>query len=329
MLSVLVCIIIACAIAYPVTADVPLTGWMPGRSTYYTTPDNGECGYGTLSTSTFPYRKIGAANTAFFAAASACGACYEIQCTSSPYLSNACHDGSVIIQISDECPAQGNAQWCSGDITHFDLSTNAFNTIANSVAGVIYTNFRQVTCDVSGGLQYVIKDGVNAWWLAILVKNVGGHGAISNVEIAYGGSGFMSMARQSYNYWLIQAGGNGVSTPASLRVTSTSRAQIVDTNIINYITAGSTFYSKQNFADNSYYVATAEHPAESVLSPDDTKSNSFPTLFATSNAIGLAAGIVVVALIVGVAVGAGVTMFIVKRRNIKTPLALYDYQPVH
>jgi expansin (peptidoglycan-binding protein) len=34
-------------------------------------------------------------------------------------------------------------------MTHFDLSPEAFSTIANTAAGVIYTSFRQVACPVS------------------------------------------------------------------------------------------------------------------------------------------------------------------------------------
>ena len=64
-------------------------------------------------------------------------------------MSNACLGGSVIVEVTDQCPCVGNERWCCGDKVHFDLSPEAFSRIANTGAGVINTQFRPVTCPVS------------------------------------------------------------------------------------------------------------------------------------------------------------------------------------
>jgi rare lipoprotein A (peptidoglycan hydrolase) len=64
-------------------------------------------------------------------------------------MSNACLGGSVIVEVTDQCPCAGNERWCCGDKVHFDMSPEAFSRIANTGAGVINTQFRPVTCPVS------------------------------------------------------------------------------------------------------------------------------------------------------------------------------------
>lgn len=107
------------------------------------------------------------------------------------------------------------------------------------------------------------------------------------------------MQRQSYNYWVVQSGGNGLALPASVRVTSTTGAQVVDYNIITGINGGQTLYSSQQFAANSYYLVDG-----SATNTDAAPTRTLRTalLSASPSAIGLAAGLLVVALIVGVAV---------------------------
>lgn len=47
-------------------------------------------------------------------------------------------------QVGDYCPVQGNEQWCSGDMVHFDLRDSTFSQIAQSSWGVIEMNYRKV-----------------------------------------------------------------------------------------------------------------------------------------------------------------------------------------
>jgi len=211
----------------------PLGPWKPGRSTYYTGIDDGACGYQQISQTQFPNRHIAAPNEAFFANSSACGFCYEIQCINSSYLANACVSTTVVIQVTDECPCGPNPLYCCGDADHFDLSQDAFAVIADINAGVINTQYRQVTCDTQGPVRFRIKDGTNPYWFAVLPFNIGGVGGLISVELQQNGSTvWQSMARQTYNYWLLTDSGNGLQTPFSLRTTLTNGTQTSYPNII-------------------------------------------------------------------------------------------------
>jgi hypothetical protein len=76
----------------------PLSSSFTLTSTNDTTPHDGAPG-------------IAAANTVFYAKSAACGQCYEVKCTGSAYLANACVNGSVIVEVTDQCPCAGNAQY--------------------------------------------------------------------------------------------------------------------------------------------------------------------------------------------------------------------------
>ncbi|KAL6070225.1 Expansin-like EG45 domain-containing protein [Balamuthia mandrillaris] len=199
----------------------PIGPWHDGRATYYLEIDGGNCGYGPISRDAFPHGFIVAPNQALFAESEVCGACFEVVCDAdrSP---DACLDGnsSVIVQATDQCPCEGNEGWCCGDMDHFDLSLAAFEEIAKTSAGVFFTKYRRVACDVRGPLKLKLKDGTNAWWFSVLPFNVGGGGTVSKVEVKdSGASGWISMERQSYNYWLAESG-PGFQAPLEVRVTN-------------------------------------------------------------------------------------------------------------
>jgi len=188
-----------------------------------------------------------AANTAFYANSAACGQCFEVKCTGSAYLANACVNGSVIVEVTDQCPCDGNAQWCCGDAVHFDLSAGAFGKIAKTAAGVVSTQYRPVTCPVQGQLQVKIKDGSNPWWFALLATNVGGSGAVTKIEVRSGGTvgSWLAATRQDYNYWLVTSG-SGLQFPLGVRVWQGSAKNVTGT--ITSMSAGATFSLSANFA---------------------------------------------------------------------------------
>ena len=70
-----------------------------------------------------------------------CGRCFEVKCRPAQVTSasgnvnldrsDACLDPnkSIIIQIVDTCPCNGNEQWCCGDQPHFDLGRETFRRV--------------------------------------------------------------------------------------------------------------------------------------------------------------------------------------------------------
>ena len=163
--------------------------WLPGRSTFYSPIDGGNCGYGmlphtapfiapvscdkywrapsvgTISSTQFPNLMIGAVDTPHWGGSESCGQCWQVQCLGSwPDAGSGCciaGAGPVTIQITDQCPTSTNQQWCSGDVEHFDLSPNAFSAIADESCGVIKTQIMRVDCPVSGNVVINQDSGSN------------------------------------------------------------------------------------------------------------------------------------------------------------------------
>lgn len=92
-----------------------------------------------------------------------CGRCYEIKCNPSTFKDGygdtldreqVCKDpdASLVVQITDSCPchyptnAFSNRRWCCGDMYHLDISTYAFEKLADKKWGVIGLKVRRVSC---------------------------------------------------------------------------------------------------------------------------------------------------------------------------------------
>lgn len=71
------------------------------------------CRFRSFSRGHSPCTPFEAANTAFYADAKACGRCFEVKCTSSDYLANACYGNTVIVEVTDQCPCSGNERYSS------------------------------------------------------------------------------------------------------------------------------------------------------------------------------------------------------------------------
>jgi expansin len=162
-----------------------------GDGTYYDADGTGNCGFDAA-----PDRMVAAMNHADYAASAACGECVTINGPS----------GAVTVRIVDQCPG-----CASGDI---DLSPEAFKHIADLSAGRVSISWQIVTCGVPGNIQYRFKEGSNAYWSAVQIRN--SNNAILSVEAMKNGA-WETLTRTDYNYFLDESGlGAG---PYDFRVT--------------------------------------------------------------------------------------------------------------
>ena len=92
----------------------PLSECTQGRITGYDEyQDGGSCGFG-------PPKIYGAApNEAFYNNGEKCGICYELV---GP-------DGVLYFMVDSYCPVKGFEEVCGGDMLHFDIHKNGYNTI--------------------------------------------------------------------------------------------------------------------------------------------------------------------------------------------------------
>ncbi|MCP3142026.1 expansin EXLX1 family cellulose-binding protein [Pyxidicoccus xibeiensis] len=186
----------------PSGGGTPLGEEQKGIATFYDATGAGNCSFeptGDLM--------VAAMNTPQYAGSAACGQCVDIIGPK----------GSVRVRIVDRCPE------CESG--HLDLSREAFAKIAEMKDGRVDITWTPVSCDVAGNLEYHFKDGSNAWWTAVQVRN---HRLpIKKMEWKSGSSGWKDMPRQDYNYFLNESGmGQG---SFSLRVTATDGQQVEDT----------------------------------------------------------------------------------------------------
>ena len=171
-----------------------------GDGTYYDATGAGNCSFDASPNDLM----VAAMNHADYGTADWCGACLEV---TGP-------NGKVTVRVVDQCPGCAH-----GDL---DLSQQAFAMLSPLAAGRIPITWHEVACDVSGPIDYHFKNGANAYWTAIQIRNH--RYPIAKLE-AMQGSGFVAIQRLDYNYF-VQASGLGAG-PYALRVTDT-RGHVLD-----------------------------------------------------------------------------------------------------
>ena len=162
-----------------------------GDGTYYAADGSGNCSF-DKSTDLM----VAAMNHTDYAASAVCGECVHIDGPSA----------SVTVRIVDQCP-----ECKPGDI---DLSAEAFAKMADPKLGRVKISWKVVSCGLSGPIQYRFKEGANAYWTAVQIRN--SQNAILKVEAKKNGA-YAELARQDYNYF-VDASGLGAG-PYAFRVT--------------------------------------------------------------------------------------------------------------
>jgi len=171
-----------------------------GEGTYYDADGTGNCSF-DASTDLM----VAAMNGVDYNTAAWCGACLEVTGPS----------GAVVVRIVDQCPGCAH-----GDL---DLSPQAFERIAPLSAGRVAITWHEVACEVSGPIAYHFKDGANAYWTAIQIRNH--RYPIAKVEAQQAGA-WQAIPRVDYNYF-VQSSGLGPG-PYALRVTDTRGHTVED-----------------------------------------------------------------------------------------------------
>ena len=116
-------------------------------------------------------------------------------------------DGSVRVKVIDQCP-----ECATG---HIDLSETAFAKLAPLSAGLINISYTYLADPaLPGPISIEVKDGSSQYWLALLADNTGN--PLASVQVRTS-SGWQSLSRASYNYWIAQGGAG--SGPFTVRLT--------------------------------------------------------------------------------------------------------------
>ncbi|WP_307875407.1 expansin EXLX1 family cellulose-binding protein [Frankia nepalensis] len=174
-----------------------------GPATHYGADGGGNCMFDRLSDPAMP---VVAMNELDYENARACGAYLEV---TGP-------GGSTVVKVTDRCPECGAG--------HLDLSRQAFDRIAGGVPGLVNVTWRLVSPAGLGPVQYRIKDGSSAYWLAIQVREH--RNPVVSLEVRVNGT-WVALAREMWNHFVAPQGlGPG---PFTVRITDLYGEQLVHT----------------------------------------------------------------------------------------------------
>jgi hypothetical protein len=177
----------------------------PQTATYYATRGMGNCSYPSPPADGLYV----ALSTPEYAKAAHCGGYLEV---SGP-------EGSVLVKVIDQCPG------CAAG--HIDLSETAFARLAPLSAGLIKVTYTYLADPpLPGPVSIEVNHGSSRYWLALLADNTGNPLASVQVQAS---SGWLSLTRASYNYWIASSGaGPG---PFTVRLTDTQGHQVTEGGI--------------------------------------------------------------------------------------------------
>jgi len=143
-----------------------------------------------------------------------CGACVEI--------TNSQNQKKLVVQITDECPFQGNEQWCKPGSHHIDLNGAAYNNLgANNNPSVTW---KFVPCTTTGNIKFYFDKAVQQYYLAVTPMNA--RNLVAKMEVQVMGK-WTALTHTNYNtYELTTGAGVGALT---FRLTDIYNHVITDT----------------------------------------------------------------------------------------------------
>ncbi|ORX65585.1 hypothetical protein BCR32DRAFT_330336 [Anaeromyces robustus] len=155
-----------------------------------------------------------APNELFYNLGEKCGICYELVAP----------NGVLLFMVDSYCPVKGNEKSCSGDMLHFDLHKNGFDTIVDEGIGRLNITFRMVSCDHKGNMILKTKKEVSKYFFSfvILYHNIG----LKKVYYSYDNVTWTGLDREGdYNHWTVR----GVELPLYIQLESISGEKVQTT----------------------------------------------------------------------------------------------------
>jgi hypothetical protein len=154
-----------------------------------------------------------------YESAQACGRCVHVM--------NRTTGVSIDALVAARCP-DGSESWCRSESDDVSLDTAAFEILGGTQDEPLETDWYYIPCE--GGdyetVTYRFEGGANPFWFALQIRNH--RNPVAAVEIQQE-SGWVSAARQDYNYWVIEQGcGEG---PFTVKVTDIFGNELIDDGI--------------------------------------------------------------------------------------------------
>ncbi|OUM58517.1 hypothetical protein PIROE2DRAFT_16182 [Piromyces sp. E2] len=180
--------ILICSFLRLISTLTPYSECTEGRITSYSEYETGgSCGFG------IPKIYGAAPNEAFYNLGEKCGICYELI---GP-------NGVLFFMVDSYCPVKGNEHSCSGDMLHFDLHKNGFQTIIDEGIGRTNVTFRMVSCDHKRNMVIKTKKDCSKYFFSfvVLYHDVG----LKKVYYSFDNDTWTGLEREGdYNHWTVR-----------------------------------------------------------------------------------------------------------------------------
>ncbi|KAL3649434.1 hypothetical protein CASFOL_005837 [Castilleja foliolosa] len=222
------------------------TSWSTTKATWYgdaygAGSDGGSCGYVNAVASEPFSSTITAIAPSLYKNGKACGTCYKVKCTGSPY----CSGSPVTVVATDSCPGCDHL---------FDLSGTSFGKMANPGQDVQLRNvgeleiqYQMVDCEFSGvNVAFRIDPGSNANYFATAIEYEDGNG-LTGVALRQANTDdeWLPM-QQSWGAVFMVNLPNGYTPPFSIKLTDSSKTVVAE-NVIPAKYTVQTYRSLVNF----------------------------------------------------------------------------------
>ncbi|KAL0383842.1 UNVERIFIED_CONTAM: Expansin-A20 [Sesamum radiatum] len=246
--AAVICYLLSALHASTVTAQYQ--EWKSATATYSKETDasiitEGACGFGDLHKTSYGKYSTGLSGM-LFNRGSSCGACFEVRCADN-MLWCLQRSPSIVLTATDFCPPNYGLPadyggWCNFPRAHFQMPEAAFSLIAQQKVDVVSIQYRRVQCKRKGGIRFTLKG--SAYFMQVLVANVGLDGEIVAVKVKGSRTGWVQMARNWGQNW--QCNTNLAGQSLSFEVTTASSITLASYNVAppNW-KFGQTFLGKQ------------------------------------------------------------------------------------
>jgi expansin (peptidoglycan-binding protein) len=208
-----------------------------GRATFYQAA-TGACGIPV----TDPQAMVTAVAEYLWDGSAVCGRCARV---TGPL-------GTVVVEITDQCPAGPNPMWCAGDAAHLDLGAAAFAAVADPARGVAYVAWEIVECPVAGDASLLNVDGSNPYWYGVFALDTRQGVTALEVRDSAAGAIWTPAVRQSWNAFVVQSG-SGMVLPYDVRLTGISGEAITAQDVVTDLGAQSQLDMGDQFAPCSLF----------------------------------------------------------------------------
>lgn len=205
----------------------------------------GSCGYGDTLRSIYSIRTV-ALSLVIYGDGAICGGCVVVQCINSRF----CRPNKyVLATVTNSCSSTNASNPCYTGKRLVSLTPQAWDLLINSrSAGIVPVQIRRAPCLRQGGVQIFVQQWANRYFLAILIRNVGGPGDIRLVEY-FTPRGFWIPMRRNYGAVWSLGGRDFGFRAVTIRITGgiSPLTLVVRNALPNRWVPGTNYISKVNF----------------------------------------------------------------------------------